>query len=332
MRFLFPLFLAWVMSASAAEPLVVETVSPRTAQADADLVLLGQLEPVQNSQLGFELAGRVTSILVDEGDAVAAGQVLATLDTDLLRAQRRELIAAIDQAEASLTLADVSLKRLNEARSQGAITDQNLDEAQQAKQDAEGRLAVLNAQLSGLDIQMDKHQLLAPYDGFVIAKRLSAGTVVAPGTAVLGLNSQSLRLRVGLPDSDGQPTALKLASGERLPIQRSVPQRDAVTGLQNVLVDWPLERSGLAGDWIRVQAVGMPSKRDWELPLSAVTRLAGIWGGYRVINDRAVFTELNILATDGQTTRVNGRINELDRFIANGLHRVVPDLPVRALP
>ena len=61
----------------------------------------------------------------------------------------------------------------------------------------------------------------------------------------------------------------------------------------------------------------MPSKRDWELPLSAVTRLAGIWGAYRVINDRAVFTELNILATDGQTTRVNGRINSPD-FITMG--------------
>ena len=157
MRSLFSLFFAWVMSASAAEPLVVETVSPRTAQAQSNLVLLGQLEPVQNSQLGFELAGRVTSILVDEGDAVAAGQVLATLDTDLLRAQRRELIAAIEQAEASLTLADVSLKRLNEARSQGAVTDQNLDEAQQAKQDSEGRLAVLNAQLSGLDILKTRH-------------------------------------------------------------------------------------------------------------------------------------------------------------------------------
>ena len=332
MRFLFASVLSWVMSASAAEPLVVETVSPRTAQDQSNLVLLGQLEPVQNSQLGFELAGRVTSILVDEGDAVSAGQLLATLDTDLLRAQRRELLAAKEQAEAALRLAEVSLKRLIDARSQGAVTDQNLDEAQQAKQDAAGRLAVLNAQLSGLDIRMDKHQLLAPYEGFVIAKRLSVGTVVAPGTAVIGLNSQSLRLRVGLPDSDDQPTVLQLASGEQLPIQRSVPQRDAVTGLQNVLVDWPPERAELAGDWIRVQATGMPSKRDWELPLSAVTRLGGIWGGYRVINDRAVFTELNILATDGQVTRVNGRLNEADRFIANGLHRVVPDLPVRALP
>ena len=75
----------------------------------------------------------------------------------------------------------------------------------------------------------------------------------------------------------------------------------------------------------------MPSKRDWELPLSAVTtcRDLGRLPGY---HRRAVFTELNILATDGQTTRVNGRINESDRFIANGLHRVVPDLPVRALP
>ena len=59
-------------------------VATNRSEADADLVLLGQLEPVQNSQLGFELAGRVTSILVDEGDAVTAGQVLATLDTDLL--------------------------------------------------------------------------------------------------------------------------------------------------------------------------------------------------------------------------------------------------------
>lgn len=332
MRFLFSFFIAWATSASAAEPLVVEVVSPRVAQAQANLLLLGQLEPVQSSQLGFELAGRVTSILVDEGDAVSAGQTLATLDTDLLGAQRRELVAAIEQAEASLALADVSLKRLFDARNQGAVTDQNLDEAQQAKQDAEGRLAVLNAQLLGVDIRIAKHQLLAPYDGFVIAKRLSVGTVVAPGTAVIGLNSQALRLRVGLPDSDVPPTALKLESGERLPIQRSVPQRDAVTGLQNVLVDWPPGRSGLAGDWIRVQAVGMPSKRVWELPLSAVTRLGGIWGGYRVINDRAVFTELNVLETDGQSTRVTGGINESDRFIANGLHRVVPDLPIQALP
>ncbi|MGD1900876.1 MAG: efflux RND transporter periplasmic adaptor subunit [Geitlerinemataceae cyanobacterium] len=99
-------------AASSADPAAAETADAAETSAASTLpVRVVAIEPVsgyeteraytgeivarRSSELGFELSGKVVSLLVDEGDFVGAGQAIARLDTATLEAQRRELEAEI---------------------------------------------------------------------------------------------------------------------------------------------------------------------------------------------------------------------------------------------
>jgi membrane fusion protein, multidrug efflux system len=77
----------------------------------------GQIEAAARTDLGFELGGRVTQVLVEEGDLVAEGQVLARLDTSALIPERAAL-----EAELAALAADAELARLTLARND-ALTE-----------------------------------------------------------------------------------------------------------------------------------------------------------------------------------------------------------------
>lgn len=62
----------------------------------------GTVRPKHRSELAFELAGKIISVEVEEGDRVEAGQVIASLDTDTLTAQRNAVVAQLAQANSVL--------------------------------------------------------------------------------------------------------------------------------------------------------------------------------------------------------------------------------------
>lgn len=98
------------------EPLVVATEAVQWQDGyEVTRHFVGRIEARQESDLGFELGGMVREVLVDEGDLVNVGDVVAALDSDRLHAKRRELVAARDEARARLELAVLTLNRLAEA-------------------------------------------------------------------------------------------------------------------------------------------------------------------------------------------------------------------------
>lgn len=65
------------------------------------LVLYGNVD-IRQVDLSFRVNGRIASVLVDEGDAVAPGQALARIDDDLLTQQRDQAAAELERQQASL--------------------------------------------------------------------------------------------------------------------------------------------------------------------------------------------------------------------------------------
>ena len=82
----------------------------------------GKLLPAQQSNLAFEIPGKINVINVDIGDAVKKGQILAELDN-------REATAQFKQAKAKYDLAKQVLNRYTDLRSEGHISIQDLDNA-----------------------------------------------------------------------------------------------------------------------------------------------------------------------------------------------------------
>ncbi|MCV5366181.1 biotin/lipoyl-binding protein, partial [Escherichia coli] len=84
----------------------------------------------EHSQIGFEQAGRIATLHKGRGEPVAAGELLATLDTRLLAVEAKELAARAAQNEAELILARQTLERLTALRQQQFSSRQALDEQQ----------------------------------------------------------------------------------------------------------------------------------------------------------------------------------------------------------
>lgn len=98
-------FFLWRQSARAGAAATVRTAVVRKGTLQVTVSASGSLEPVRQTDLSFEVSGKVAEVLVDIGDTVKAGQVLARLDTS-------DLELSVRQAELSLKSAQVQLENL----------------------------------------------------------------------------------------------------------------------------------------------------------------------------------------------------------------------------
>src|SRR5262249_56743903 len=108
---------------------------------DGVIAVSGRIEG-DDSAVGAKTSGRIREITVREGDHVQAGQVIATLDDQQIRAREQMAEAAVRQAEARVQLSQHQLTVLNEQLRQNEIG------VDQARADAAGRASEAKAKLA----------------------------------------------------------------------------------------------------------------------------------------------------------------------------------------
>ncbi len=176
----------------------ISLVSP--AQGSVDLTTTGYVQPQTTSKVGARIAGRLTQMLVKEGDTVKAGQLLATVDdADQLAAIRAaESRVAAARARAATARANVAetaqqAKRERDLLERGAsakATVEDLDararslQAQVVAADADVKASA--AEVETLKINLSYTKITAPINGTVISKPQEVGELVSP-TSPLGV-------------------------------------------------------------------------------------------------------------------------------------------------
>ncbi len=124
------------------EPTAIPVVT-----GESDIIVDGKLVPVEHVDLSFNMTGVISEVLVEEGQAVEAGQVIARLD------QKPRLAAAVAAAELELVNAQQAHKTLNENASVNtAAAQQRVADARDAVRYAERYLNNLNSGSRGTDI------------------------------------------------------------------------------------------------------------------------------------------------------------------------------------
>jgi RND family efflux transporter MFP subunit len=150
-------------------------------------VLSASVRPRIESDLAFRAGGKVIARLVDVGQVVKAGQVLARIDANDyqlgLDAAREQVRAA--EVDATQSASDAA--RFRRLLSDGSISAADV-ERQQAKADAaSARLAQSKQQLALATNRVGYTTLVSPFDGVVTAIRIESGQVVAEGQPVLSV-------------------------------------------------------------------------------------------------------------------------------------------------
>jgi membrane fusion protein (multidrug efflux system) len=171
----------------AAVPTIVADVATVGRKTIVDeLVVRGAIValPNQDVKVSAQIAGRVTSVTVAEGDTVTQGQVLAQLDRRLIDDQRRQATAAAQQAKAQVENARLNLQRNQQLFERGIAAGKEVEDARTQMAGAESALEQATAALSTADRNIEFAEVRSPITGQIVKRMVSVGEQV-DGTAAL---------------------------------------------------------------------------------------------------------------------------------------------------
>jgi HlyD family secretion protein len=184
----------------------------------------GNLEPRNQVDIGSELSGTVRLVNVDVNDEVKRGQVLATLDTERLKAQVLQAESALASAQARVMQAAATAKearanyqrllKVRELSNNKLPSQQDLDvsEATVAQADgeraaAEAAVAQARASLATIRTDLGKADIRSPIDGVVLVRSVEPGQTVAaslqaPVLFTLAEDLKKMELHVAVDEAD----------------------------------------------------------------------------------------------------------------------------------
>lgn len=181
-----------------AVPVPVTTALVRSASVAKELVVTGSL--IAKSQVNVlpKTTGRLIELDVQEGDRVHRGEVIAKLEAPELTWQLQQQKSALLSAEASFDQAKDNLRRMSELAGEGAISQQQLEQAKVQARIAKSQVEQANASISLMRTTMANSILTSPLDGLVLAKGLDLGGMATPQTSIVTI-AQAGQLQAKLP-------------------------------------------------------------------------------------------------------------------------------------
>ncbi len=177
-------------TAQARRPVVTEVVAYRAGIASS---WVGSVEPSSALDLGFLRLGTLAERLVDVGDIVQQGDVLARLDASDLEAELRAAEAGVAIARAGLQTTRDAFERAQELANRGVGSEIALESARNDLAAAEAALEQARAAEARASDARDYADLRAPMDGVITSIRAEPGATLSTGEAVMRLSSTDRR-------------------------------------------------------------------------------------------------------------------------------------------
>ena len=148
--------------------------------------------------------GRVTAVLVQPGQWVAAGQVLATVDRSVQVQTASSLAASIAVAKSDAALAQSELNRAQALVGRGFISKADLEKLTAARDAANARDKVAQAQLAETQARNARLDIRAPAAGLVLTRSVEPGQIISSGTGTLFRMAKDgeMELRAEVAESD----------------------------------------------------------------------------------------------------------------------------------
>ena len=165
---------------------VVSVLSPGTTTVQGLINANGSLAARREMPVGaVGEGGQVRSVLVEAGEWVRAGQVLAVIDRSVQVQQQAAQSAQVNVSQADARLAQENLDRALKLVARGFISKADVDRLTATRDAAAARVNVARAQAGQLGAQVARLNIVAPADGLLLERKVDPGQVVSPGSGVL---------------------------------------------------------------------------------------------------------------------------------------------------
>ncbi|RWG87739.1 MAG: efflux RND transporter periplasmic adaptor subunit [Mesorhizobium sp.] len=298
--------------------------APRTS-------LTGVIAARTLNNLSFRVGGRVAERLVDVGQHVDQGAMLARIDPQEQESDLRSAQADLDAAQAQLTQAAATYQRQKTLLSQGFTTRRDFDSADQTLKVAQGSLDAAQSALANAKENLSYTELKAGAPGVITARQVEAGQVVQAAQTVFTIAEDGDRDAVFnvhetlvARTPSGPAVTITLLSDPQIravgKVREISPAVDPASGSIRVKVGIPNTPAGMP---LGAAVIGSASAKPVKailLPWQALTSTAGkpaVW----VVDpsSKAVSTaEVEVLAFDSGVVVVDKGLQEGQNVVTAG--------------
>lgn len=164
--------------------------------------LSGTVQPVEATDLSFEVGGKIQSVLVNLGDNIKQGQVIARLDQRTYKLSLQSAEANLQQAQSTLNEARNEYNRYQELVKKELVSASGFDNVKAAFESAVSAVDIAKAQLDIAQKDLSDTDLIAPYDGTVTKRLIEPSMQVTPGQPIFEIEgTDGLEVRVMVPET-----------------------------------------------------------------------------------------------------------------------------------
>lgn len=222
-----------VLATRAPAVEVVQVREARPGEAVTELSASGYVASTRRSIIAPQIPGRLDEVLVDEGQQVQEGEIIARLDdadarVALLRSQAEESAARgrVEEARALVARSRRDLARTEQLTRSGALAGKALPDARNTFEAAEAQLASARAQheaslraVEAANLQLSHTTVRAPFTGTVVRKIADEGAVLAPAA----ITTSDVGGIVELVDLQGLEVEAEVSEEQLRRIERGQP-------------------------------------------------------------------------------------------------------------
>jgi HlyD family secretion protein len=362
---------AWFVMTQGPLASVKVTVEPvQTGNLESSVFGVGTVQARHRHDLAPTMTGRVKRVMVEQGDKVRAGQVLAEMDPvdldDRLAAAKRVVERArntILAAEAQLSEAQsrqgtvaATMQRYRELRGGGFISQEMFDAKQHELNAAKASVAASSANLAaareeharaqselrGVGKAREQMQLVSPIDGVVTLRRIEAGSTVTGGqlamqvvdTAQLWVETRIAQQQAAQV-SAGLPAQIVLRSRPHHKVAGTVDRVDRVSDVvtEERIVNVTLDAPDASlGEYAEVTITLPALTQVRSVPSAAVKRVDGETGVWVLQEGKVRFKPVRIgLASLNGRSQILSGLEEGEKVIVHSQQALHADLPVKVV-
>jgi HlyD family secretion protein len=334
---------AEAQTAAAPAPIVdVATARATLGTVQSTVEFSGTLAPRTRVGVKPKLPGRLERVLVDIGDRVAAGQVIATID-------RRELDAQVDAAEAAIGVAQASIESAEAALANaaseharaktlfesGAIPRQRLEAAETAHRSATAQRHLAQANLAQAQAALRRTRelqrdatLTSPMAGFVVERNYDAGAMPGEAPVVVVADVRELKLEAGVSELEagrlriGLPASVLVQAkpGEEFSGQLAAIAPEVNARNRHFQIDVRVDNSKgslLAGMYATARIVLNQADKALLVPREAVITLNGQRVAFKVAGDTLSPVPVSEGLNDGRQVQILAGLSAGDQVLAD---------------
>ena len=327
---------------SAQEQVLVKTQKVVVTGAQNVNIYSGEVRGRYESQLSFQVGGKITRRFVELGSKVQPGDVLLQIDAKDIRQTVNIASAQIASTDSQLKLAASNLERYRQLYEKGAVSKAQYEQYLSAYEVAVATARQASAQYAQGTNQLDYSVLQADKAGVVAAISAEAGQVVSAGQAVVTLVQDGEReVEISVAEGRraefraGMPMKVKLWAMPDSVIQGTVreisPVADSVTRTYRARIAISEPPAGMTlGMTAAVESTeSVPGVPRYEIPLSALYQTNGQPSVWLVTNDSVTLRSVQTGNFGKNTVQVTSGLQPGDTIVTAGVQKLREGQKVR---